>query len=449
MNPVWQIPQLQHIERVARRFGVSITLRGGVAFRFALFNHRQSPPIERLDLFDLAPFTADVDLSHSGATEITRPLLDAILEEGQSAECFRWELRAGGTMSAPRQSLTSNFVPARLIEIVQSPDEGIVDPAGGLTDIKEGRYRYFRNPLFKQSHRYQAGRDIEAFSALLYLQTLAEAGISEPSNQPGWSSMRDVFAAASEDPDLPLLVQQHAYLRGRLRHLLRAVAAAYPSRDAFRGIAEQAGLSPWLRRLDSGKGALGLDTGLAATVGLDEIHRSGALIASDRIGGDTYRLDAPSTAWAQSAPAEMNFPKLGEHQHVLLVSPEITVSEGAWENAYYTSLGELEAGSWKFRQQFIYANISPYALPPLKFEDILDSGLEDINISAITMLKNKEGQWSPFSFSTTATTQRGDGGQIGGQIRQLSLRINCLGLLADPSVASAVIVVVKYEDRLQ
>ena len=67
MVSLWDIEALRPLERVGRRHSVSFILRGGAAFRAALAM-APATPARSVDLFDLTPFTADVDLLHSGDT---------------------------------------------------------------------------------------------------------------------------------------------------------------------------------------------------------------------------------------------------------------------------------------------------------------------------------------------------------------------------------------------
>ena len=103
-----------------------------------------------------------------------------------------------------------------MVELTGAIPDGWRDPAGGLRDIAARRFRYARSPLFRQSQLHRAGRDIEAFSALLYLQPLAEASIPADAQaaQPGWVEVSAVFADGLSDVSLVPMLQQHAYLRG-------------------------------------------------------------------------------------------------------------------------------------------------------------------------------------------------------------------------------------------
>src|SRR5688572_20452609 len=104
MPTISDIDQLQSLEAIGREIGVSFTLHGGTVFRFVsrLILNNDSIPIspdgeaisKKVDLYDICPFTADIDLVHSGPAAKTRHVLDAILECVPGAECFRWEIRS-------------------------------------------------------------------------------------------------------------------------------------------------------------------------------------------------------------------------------------------------------------------------------------------------------------------------------------------------------------------
>jgi hypothetical protein len=93
-----------------------------------------------LDLFELTPFTSDVDLMHSGPSNLTPAILDEILADVPAAECFRWELHSEQevrrTFSAQAKS---NLIPARLVEVGMQAPDGLLDPTGGADDIRNGK----------------------------------------------------------------------------------------------------------------------------------------------------------------------------------------------------------------------------------------------------------------------------------------------------------------------
>jgi hypothetical protein len=442
MNPIWHIEQLQHIERIARRYNVSIRLRGGVVFRYLLSNRRPSDKGEHVDLFGLTPFTADVDLTHSGHPDLTQRLLDAILDEGQASECFRWELRADSAPPTISAVSATNVIPARSIQISQSPHDGIIDLAGGVRDINEGRFRYIRNPLFKQSPLYLQRRDLELFSALLYLQTLAEAGVSDPRQQPGWQMARQVFAEAQTDFDLPLLLQEHTYLRSRLRHLLQALSSVFFGREDYEGIAQDVGLLALVAGLHLSSNNTALDKSVLAFLSLDRPDAAGSLFTSERVGGDTHRLGKSGSNWTRSLPVGVPQLSFEESEEIVLVSPKIPVNRGSSENTYFTSLGQLELKPFRLNQNFIYASIDAALFKQDQNSASYIEKIKDEDISAIVLICDLNEKWSHFSFPVSATTKR----DKNNKIVRLLLRINCLGVLDSDNSTAIHIAIVIYKD---
>lgn len=90
---------------------------------------------------------------------------------------------------------------------------------------------------------------------------MAEAELSpdEHAHQPGWGTASNVFAAGLDDPEIVRLLQEHAYLRSRLRHLLLATAAAYSRRADFLSVAQRCGLAKLILMLSDQKRVMPLE----------------------------------------------------------------------------------------------------------------------------------------------------------------------------------------------
>ena len=71
------------IKEAAARFNVVIALQGGVLFRLLLRNSNQvSDDITSVSLFDITPFTSDIDLIHSGKPSQSAALTQWLVERG-------------------------------------------------------------------------------------------------------------------------------------------------------------------------------------------------------------------------------------------------------------------------------------------------------------------------------------------------------------------------------
>jgi hypothetical protein len=297
------------------------------------------------DLFDLAPFASDIDLIHDGPDALTGPIQDSVYEQVPNAECFRWELRSAMSRSAFEMALRlNNFIPALLMRLATLPGSGIWDPWDGWSDIKTGFYRYIRNGFYKDSPLYKAGRDLELFSALLYLQVILEADLSpyRLKNQPGMGDVRAVIADAANDRAGIIALQENAYLRGRLLYVFKNLVTAARSAKALGTVLSEAGFSTLQTALDQ-------DVGMLATA-LKSVYSSlpRTVVTSGRLGGDLFRLPHTTDAWISAdvrkrlddvlqvsvqlkgVPAEE---ALGAEQTVLLASPLIPMNAGRTPSA--------------------------------------------------------------------------------------------------------------------
>lgn len=420
MFTIWNIEQLRPLEAIGRRHGITFTLRGGVAYRLTALLVRKPPTNGTVDLFDLVPFMSDIDLTHSGAREKTPILLDEIMREVPTAECFRWELHSEMEVRAlSGGGVYSNLVPARMIEITGNVPNGLVDRAGGYDDIVRRNYRYYRDPRFRQSQRYRAGHDLDVFSALIFLQTLAQAGLSieEYDKQRGWRNVEEVFSTHRTDASLGRLIEEHSYLRSRLRHLLISTAASYPKRAAFLQVAEKSGLSDWMKTIVGPSRPLRIEEPLLSYLDHEKQGEHVTLVDSDRLIGDTYRLLSFHKEWTRALLSEQpdpRLPKLGAGQTVLLISPELTVEPGESTNLT-SSLGlqpkQIQA------QEFV-----AFCLPE---GALVGAGLHDKDLSAFMLVSEEAGCWTPFSLP--AVVQRVEQSP---NFTKISIRLNCLGLMA-------------------
>jgi hypothetical protein len=413
MPTIWDIEQLRPLEAIGKNSEVSFTLRGGVAFRFALkLNSVGDIDKSPIDLFDLTPFTADVDLVHSGPPEKTAQLLDAILANVPGAECFRWELQSALEDQRFQDGLSrGNFVPARLLRVSDDPVVGLIDPVNGLADIKRGQFRYHRNPMFRVSPLAQAGQDLGVFSALLYLQTLFEGSLTTPEEfQPGWKDAAAVFEDAASDREMLRQLEEHAYLRCRLRYLLVNAVAAHPSRSEFKHISDKIGLREFVSAVAGPNRPIQMDPTFLNFLITDQVS-SFVLVSSARLSGDTLRLQLTTDDWPPEHSlhaATPGVPQMGPDQEILVVSPELPVEPGMSVSSRAASAGT---------QEFIYFDLCPddpsHELPLIKDEDL----------SAFLMVsKSEEGGWVPFALPSVVERRRPVGVKT-------AIRINCLGLL--------------------
>jgi len=168
---LYDVPGFGDLRRVTRRFGVEVRAIGGFVRRIAsrLRDYGELPN----DPLTLVPFTSDVDLIHSGKPVINADIVTAIRDAIPFGESLRWQIRSAEEDVVFAEALRFNdIVPANLMTLSTSKKSGIVDPWNGQKDIQEHEYRFMRNPGYKLSPLYQQGRDLELFTALLYIKVL-------------------------------------------------------------------------------------------------------------------------------------------------------------------------------------------------------------------------------------------------------------------------------------
>jgi hypothetical protein len=322
------IVQLRPLKEIGAKFNATFKIHGGVAFRYALRAETSGHSRPNDDLFELAPFTADVDVLHSGKSKDNERILWAILHSVPNADCFRWEVRSEESEKVfERAAEEGNSVPARRIRLTAS---GYQDPADGLSDIRKTRYRYIRKPSFRDTSLARQGSDLEVFSALLYLQTLFEAGLNATQiQQSDLVSVSILFNETMNEGQIVESVARNTYLQRRLIYLLiNCLAAATAEQraavDAF------CRLETFLRWV-----ADRLPIPDALQVYIRSGPEAGLVLCSSAwIESDQTRLPLATGPWIRDSAQETfetcakNQGTLAADQLVLLASPDMAVSQG-------------------------------------------------------------------------------------------------------------------------
>jgi hypothetical protein len=192
---------------VARRLRLELTLFGGTASRAAM--HLTWRPGEPLDIFDLAPFSSDIDLEHSGSSKRTGDVLAAIQAAVPFASWFRWSVidrEKAAKARASRQASTQ--VPLRQIRFSTRRDAEIPDRA--LDDLATRQVSLARHPAYAESVNARERRDIELHGLMMALNVAAElaeiAGkgrLADPEAALAWlDGAGDELLAAAQSPKL-------------------------------------------------------------------------------------------------------------------------------------------------------------------------------------------------------------------------------------------------------
>jgi hypothetical protein len=352
------VPGLAGLAEVADRFGVDITAHGSVlrhlvsrasggSIRSTVGDYFVATPEAGLQLFDLTPYAADIDLIHSGPDSLTDRLYDEILNTVPSAECFRWQLISATENASRVQALRcSAIIPANLMTLSTGSTQGIYDPWTGVEDIVTPKYRFIRNGFFVDSPLYRSLRDLEVFSALHYFRILLAEfhDIHDIEAQPGFDDAREVVKDATTIPDTLLRLQKSDYLRARLVYLFQSLCAAARSSRTLRLVLVRSHLRAFVAMIRRQlPGVLGARlVGLLATVRTP----GEAIVSSNWLGGDHFRCEGRTTFTrdVQSAlaggpptgprtePVGVTLPSvielLAEHHEAILCSAPVAITAG-------------------------------------------------------------------------------------------------------------------------
>lgn len=308
---------LEALEKIARDHDVDIVARGGLARRLHAVVVRT--PTVSPDLFDLLPFTADIELTHTGGPELDGRIMDAIHREVPLAECFRWGLRsAAAEADALAARAYGPVVPVHAVTV--GVREGFADPMQARGDLERRRHRYVRNPAYAGSPRYEAGLDLEVFGALRYLRTIFDDDAVDPTDVKALDEVRATILDAMSLDTLGRL-QESVHLRMRLHALLKAVSVAARS-PAARALVETVGVRSFVGYVDGDAdprprvaeppgAALAEAPGTPPPVGAVrmpfrddlDLQPISAIVASAHLRGDLFRLPARIPFYWPVAPS--------------------------------------------------------------------------------------------------------------------------------------------------
>lgn len=158
-----EIEIFEPICRLAEELKVEIVLHGGTASRLAMhLCFADAAP----DLFELVPFSSDIDLDHSGPPALTIELAQAIEERVPFASWFRWSIsdRTQAALAAEARAL-STVLPLRSLRLSTSRINAT--PTEVLHDLHYHQVSLMRNPAYGASAFAKAQRDVELFGLML------------------------------------------------------------------------------------------------------------------------------------------------------------------------------------------------------------------------------------------------------------------------------------------
>lgn len=340
---LFDVPGLGDLRRVTRKFGVEVKAIGGFVRRIAsrLRDYRELPN----DPLMLVPFTSDIDLIHSGQKSINDDIVAAIRDCVPFGEALRWQIRSAEEDVKFVQALRFNdIVPANLLTLSTSGTHGIADPWNGQKDIQKHAYRFNRNPRYKESPLYQAGRDLEVFAALLYLKVLLDdsVAIKQLEKQPGLTAARKVILETCGSPDALTALQQRSqessYLRARLLYLLKDIKGVAFEADLLVMIRDRFGLAVLQDYLGSD---LEFNLGRSVSDILDVTQP--LMISAHLHETDRYRVPDFTEDWQKGDACNASFGQaldknkleLAPGHVVIYASPPIDLTSGLSESEGY------------------------------------------------------------------------------------------------------------------
>jgi pimeloyl-ACP methyl ester carboxylesterase len=292
---------------------------------------------------ELASFSSDIDVIHSGKTEDTVAITSALIASIPFGESIRWQVKSSKENSVFEASLPFNgVIPVNLMSLSTFGTWGVKDEWHGTNDIETGKYRYLRNGFYSDSPLFKMGRDVELFSALLYFKALVEdisfKSRNELDAQPGLSEAKTVVHASCSSNALLMSLQESSYLRARLLYLLKDLRSRELVRSQWKEDVPLFGLDRLVEYLkDDAMFGLG---GQVSRLFED----GGSIVISARLGGDQYRLPHTTEGWRIGGSSSPNFKTkvattpetsatapsvvLSDDQFLLAESPSIPITSG-------------------------------------------------------------------------------------------------------------------------
>ncbi len=307
------ISSLNPFAEVSRRLGIRLTLRGGLVRRLVRTAIYEASELDSDDLlFRLTPFASDIDVEHSGQSDLSARIREELLGSVPAAASIRLEIRSEWeSYIFGRARRFQAFAPVLSMSL---SSDGFRDPEGGTLDIARRRYRFSRNELYQHSILYRRKRDLEIFSMLLFLKAVLEDGASPPEN----------FLGELEKVRSGMEVSEGGYLDARLFYLLAGIWGVSHRTEENSGLLRATGLKLSFREAN---------TTDARVFSLAEIVDSkGALIVSSWLGAEHFRFPkftrAPFLRPSERTESAVQIRQCASDQECFLESSWLDVSQG-------------------------------------------------------------------------------------------------------------------------
>lgn len=312
---LYDVPGLENFRGIAEQYGVRFVLIGSVCKRLFMNQLPQYRWKTTIDLFDLATSASDIDLVHSGPSELTSVLLLEIAKRIPSALSFRWQLRSFSDNAQYWESLkVSHVVPSDLISLTSDSRDGFLDRWDARADFEQGQFRYVQNGFYDTSPLSRRGHDLEFFTALSYVRNLLEAYQSArrvnktflPWNmiveQRAFAVVRSVCSRSQTMQSIQILHDSSA-LRASLRYRYVKLCWTAPSPEQLNQLLEVSGINDLINYLAINSPPLIFPL----FIWYDRSSPYYGDVLSSFLGGDVFRLGTAFSSWLNGDAAHAVF----------------------------------------------------------------------------------------------------------------------------------------------
>lgn len=249
VDSIYDIPGLERLRSIAEEFGVRFKIIGSLPRRVLL---SQMSAFEPQTLWDLVPFTSDIDLIHSGDSTQTRAITNGIFRQIPFSETFRWQVA-----SERERSQYDEFV-ARYADWIADnriwiDDTGLHDDRDAARgEYSNGELSFVLNPDYHSSALFREGRDLPILGVLLYLRNALQLSQWIPNfkiwNVDSFQNASKRVEQSSSKSALDVL-NQNSHVANRLIYLYCAMALAARNHGELADVLGSAGLFRFVERL--------------------------------------------------------------------------------------------------------------------------------------------------------------------------------------------------------
>jgi hypothetical protein len=338
---LYGVPGLSRLKEVADGLGVRFSIIGSLPRRLLLAAFAGDSTAR--DLFDLVPFTSDIDLVHDGPPELTPDVVREIAYTVPFSELYRWQIASTKEREPYTEFLRSGayLIPDNLLTL---DEDGLHDPAAAALDYSLRRIRFVPNAGYHESALYLAGRDLPVFAALLALRNALQAAPFldlDIVGQPALEAIAGAVEFTASSPECSRRLAGSGYLKSRLVYLFTAMSTSARSGREYDVLLEASGLARYAASLHA------IDEGIAIRIATAvDTARSGlSCLVSATVGDALFRAPAALANWIvaeEAANALMRFLRVegmrsGTSDPAFLVSEPIALEPGEASCAKITS----------------------------------------------------------------------------------------------------------------